>query len=548
MFRVEHIVFYENRIKKEEKFERINLIIGSNNSGKTTLLNNIYHELKILHGHPPDGKWTFGMKLTMNNSGKDVKKIFPNLASHKKFCNYTEINENLFLRGKKDQDETPPWNDDVFNLLKDAKKKNYSYEFGMMGNLDRDQKTFSLFSFLVKTMVVYEESVQRLSQPFYTKIENINWHIPNDFILFLYKNRKVFKTIQENIKQVYKIDIDFDNIPQGLKPLRILDPDSKINKRLTDHFAISNEWNSKSTLLESVGHGIRAYLKLVFSLLDPTSRIVLIDEPETFIHPPQRRALGKFIAKLAKQENKQLFIATHDAEFIRGILSSAEEKVKVVRLHKEGKKHFFRAINTGEIGKLLNENTSILLSERILNSLFYQKTVLCENENDRLIYEEAAARYHQEKFHDVNFVGFGGHSETIKFYNRLKDLQIHSAAIVDIDYLRTGNFPSSITDSRLKADFESLKAKLKSLFTKDTPPYDEFKAKGLKLFLTKAYKSDYSLISKVISEFAKHSIYVVPAGELESWVGSTDLGLALKAIRSNRKIPQLAAFMKKVLN
>lgn len=545
MFRVEHIVFYENRIKKVEEFERINLIIGSNNSGKTTLLNNIYHELKTLHGHPLGAKWTFGMKLTMNNSGKDVEKIFPNLSKQKQFCNYTEINENLFIRSKKDQDETPPWNDNVFELLKNAKRKNYAYEFGMMGNQDRDLKLFSLFSFLVNTMVVYEESVQRLSQPFHTKIEVIENHIPNDFILFLYKNKRVFNTIRDNIREVYKLDIDFDNIPQGLKALRIID--KKINKRLTNHFALSNEWNLKSTYLESVGHGIRAYLKLVFSLLDPTSRIVLIDEPETFIHPPQRRALGKFIAKLARQENKQLFIATHDAEFIRGILSSTEEKVKIIRLHKEDKKHYYRAIDTAEISQLLKQNTSILLSERILNSLFYKKTILCENENDRLIYEEAAARYHQDKFHDVNFIGFSGHSETIKFYNRLKDLQIHSAAIVDIDYLRTGGFPSSINDNALKNDFDTLQTKLKLIFNKGTQSYDQFKARGLKLFLTKPYKSEYPLISKVIKTLLKHNIYVVPAGELESWVGSNDLGLAIKAIRAKKMVPQLSAFMKKVL-
>jgi AAA15 family ATPase/GTPase len=545
MFRVEHIVFYENRIQKVERFERINLIIGSNNSGKTTLLNNIYHELKLLHGHPLDAKWTFGMKLTMNKSGKDVEKVFPNLSSHKQFCDYTEINENLFIRSKKNQDETPPWNENVFELLKNAKRKNYVYEFGAIGNEDRDHKLFSLFSFLVKTMVVYEESVQRLSQSFHTKIEVIENNIPNDFILFLYKNRRVFNTIRDNIREVYKLDIDFDNIPQGLKALRIIN--KKINKRLTNHFALSNEWNSKSIYLESVGHGIRAYLKLVFSLLDPTSRIVLIDEPETFIHPPQRRALGKFIAKLARQENKQLFIATHDAEFIRGILSSAEEKVKVIRLHKEDKKHFYRAIDTAEISQLLKQNTSILLSERILNSLFYKKTILCENENDRLIYEEAAARYHQDKFHDVNFIGFAGHSETIKFYNRLKDLQIHSAAIVDIDYLRTGSFPASISDDTLKSDFENLQTKLKSFFNKGTPAYGQFKARGLKLFLTKQYKSEYSLISKIINSLSKHDIYVVPAGELESWVGSNDLGLAIKAIRAKKKVSQLSAFMKKVL-
>jgi AAA15 family ATPase/GTPase len=543
MFRIQKINLRENKTIKTETCERINLIVGSNNSGKTTFLNDIFSELKILHASPPDTKWTDGMKLTMENAGETVSRVFPGLFERDKFFNFDEISGSLFILKDKNRNDMVPWNEDVFNLLKETKTKDFDFEIGHPPN--QDQKLKSLFSFLVRTMVGYEECMDRLGLDFRTEINDICREPENDFIFYLYKNPKVFQQIKQNVKDIYGLTIEFDNIPQGHKPIRNVY--HKINKRLNNHYALSREWNAKSKPLNQVGHGIRAYLKLVFALIHPTHQIIFIDEPETFIHPPQRRALGQFIAKLADQQNKQLFVATHDSEFIRGVLfGSSSRKVKVIRLFQENRQYFSTAIDNLEISNLQSSKSSNILNERIINSLFYDKTVLCESENDRIIYEEASAKYHWSKFHNTNFIGFNGHHDTIKFFNKLKGLKIKLAVILDIDYLRTGTFPETIDDIELEKRFKTIKDKLITLFPKNSDDYRDFKALGLKVFQRKKFQSETSNIKELIKQFKSYGVYVAPAGEVEAWTGSKELNAALDKIRT-KNIKPLSDFLKEIV-
>ena len=81
---------------------------------------------------------------------------------------------------------------------------------------------------------------------------------------------------------------------------------------------------------------LSSYLKILFAILEPSNQIIFIDEPETFLHPPQRRALGSLISKLVLEKNKQLFISTHDPDFMRAALSSPSESLIIFNLSNEG--------------------------------------------------------------------------------------------------------------------------------------------------------------------------------------------------------------------
>lgn len=73
-------------------------------------------------------------------------------------------------------------------------------------------------------------------------------------------------------------------------------------------------WGNNSPLLSEQGDGRKAFASLLLTLTDPFSKVVFIDEPETFLHPPQRREMGKAVVNAANR-GKQVFVATHDAEF-----------------------------------------------------------------------------------------------------------------------------------------------------------------------------------------------------------------------------------------
>mgnify|MGYP004657076921 FL=1 len=75
-----------------------------------------------------------------------------------------------------------------------------------------------------------------------------------------------------------------------------------INSNRRDNLNLLKEMED----LHSQGDGIRSAVAILASLIVNKHSLFLIDEPETFLHPPQARLLGKNIVDLSKQ--KQCFI------------------------------------------------------------------------------------------------------------------------------------------------------------------------------------------------------------------------------------------------
>ena len=74
-------------------------------------------------------------------------------------------------------------------------------------------------------------------------------------------------------------------------------------------------------VVEEQGDGLRSYLGVLLELLAERHVFIVLDEPEAFLHPPQARQLATAIMKI-KQPHAQLFVATHDSNFVRGLLDA----------------------------------------------------------------------------------------------------------------------------------------------------------------------------------------------------------------------------------
>ena len=84
------------------------------------------------------------------------------------------------------------------------------------------------------------------------------------------------------------------------------------------------EWLQPSTVqLEQEGDGMRSFASVVLHLLAPTTpSILLLDEPEAFLHPPQAQLLGQIIAT-ERPPRAQLIVATHSPDVLRGLINVA---------------------------------------------------------------------------------------------------------------------------------------------------------------------------------------------------------------------------------
>lgn len=87
---------------------------------------------------------------------------------------------------------------------------------------------------------------------------------------------------------------------------------------------------SSFPLLDTQGDGMRSVLGIVSAIVSVKKPIILLDEPEAFLHPPQALQLGEVISGLV-ESSQQIFIATHSADFLRGLLSSTRDAVIIAR-------------------------------------------------------------------------------------------------------------------------------------------------------------------------------------------------------------------------
>lgn len=110
--------------------------------------------------------------------------------------------------------------------------------------------------------------------------------------------------------------------------------------------------------------------------------LFLIDEPETFLHPPQARALGKSIVELS--QSKQCFISTHSIDFIRGVLEEDASRVKIIKIDRVANDNESNLVDNDSIVEIANDKN--LKYTNILDGLFYSQLVLCENESDCKFY------------------------------------------------------------------------------------------------------------------------------------------------------------------
>lgn len=534
-----------NKIKivdNNENCENINLIIGPNNSGKTTFLREIYGSLQS--GIVTDtNKWLCEFEIYCENPKQVIRELMPRVFEVENF----DLIKNIRQTGYKSFSPdiitgSNYWNLNVFHESRRAQDGNETYT---ITKITAQNSKWFFWRFLTNSLSVNEDCEQRLQGPFNTMINNITGEQQNDFLAYLYTTPNMQWEIKKNIWDVFKIKIGFDDLQQGQKHLRLL-PEHRITGQ-TNLPETAQKWQKESPIVEQQGHGLKAYLRLVFSLLQPNKIIVLIDEPESFLHPPQRKALGNLVAKLAIEEKKQVFIATHDSEFLRGVIAAGVRKIKIFYLKSVNKNFSYSIFDAKNIEDLIHQRSN-LINERILNSFFYRKTILCEAEDDRLFYEHAASRYHWGLFQDVNFIGFNGKSDVISIFENLKSMEINTAMILDIDYISgTERFPKNIDYSELREKFSTVRKKIRDLVEKKTFDIKRFKKDGIK-YIENSQNGIASDCKNLLNLFRNIGIFLVPIGEFESFVKVShgNLQKAINIVQNTRK-RELANFLEDIL-
>lgn len=110
--------------------------------------------------------------------------------------------------------------------------------------------------------------------------------------------------------------------------------------------------------LSTYGDGIKKVLVLSNAIAKAAGGVLLIDEIETAIHKKYYDDIFRFIVKACKAFDVQIFITTHSLEAIDGLLATqdyekqqTEDNICVVTLKREGNNTYSRVLSGREVAK-----------------------------------------------------------------------------------------------------------------------------------------------------------------------------------------------------
>jgi len=211
--------------------------------------------------------------------------------------------------------------------------------------------------------------------------------------------------------------------------------------------------------LQTQGDGMRSFAGVLLATSVGRESIILIDEPEAFLHPPQARLLGTTLVQ-DRGIDRQLFIATHSTDILRGVLDANSPDVKVVRIRRNGDVNAVHLLENSRVQELWSD--PLLRYSNILDGLFHEGVIVCEADSDCRFYAavlEAAfeARNPDAKRPDLMFTHCGGKARLPIVIRSLREVDVPVCAVADFDVLADQQPLRSIVEA-LGADWSQFEA------------------------------------------------------------------------------------------
>ncbi|ACB51369.1 unknown [Crocosphaera subtropica ATCC 51142] len=257
-------------------------------------------------------------------------------------------------------------------------------------------------------------------------------------IHFLQKDDTIEKQFSDYFRQAFGQDLIVhrnagDHVPLyiGQKPIP-KEGEDRVSRSYLEEL-------EKLPLLHEQGDGMRSFVGVLLNAFISNHNILLIDEPEAFLHPPQARLLGKMLAKDLPTD-RQLFLATHSSDFLRGLLEAQVSRLKIIRIEREKHINKISVLDNSEIIEVWND--PLLRHSNILDGLFHSKVIICESDSDCRFYSAILQSIYENESNispDFLFVHCGGKHRVSSVVKALKQLNVNVNSILDFDVLNNQN-------------------------------------------------------------------------------------------------------------
>lgn len=346
---------------------------------------------------------------------------------------------------------------------------------------------------------------------------------PQNHLWALFKNDIGREKVRKFTEEAFGLHFVID--PTAMTQFRVRlskkKPTTKMEEQALDETA--RKFHKDSELISDLSDGVQAFTGLVSAILSFPHRILLVDEPEAFLHPPLARRLGKNLSEVASERDASLVVATHSSEFLMGCIE-ATPNLSIIRLNYENELATARSISPTDLQKLMHD--PLLRSAQSLRGLFHRCVIVTEADKDRAFYEEINHRLQDNSrgITDALFLNAQNWQTIPRIIKPLRVLGIPAAAIMDLDAVLDVNEWASIyemlsIDDEIRHELESLRKKCEGYLSKLPPRADgrkQYKINGMEALSG----TEYQKLKLLITQLEEYGLFIVEAGELECWLSS----------------------------
>lgn len=357
--------------------------------------------------------------------------------------------------------------------------------------------------------LVNQQSAGDLQQPVYN----------NSSFMVLFKDENKRKKVRKIIYDAFGLHFVVDPTHLGQLRLRLSSRPPTTNLEECGIHEEAIQFHSSATLVEQASDGVKAFTGIITEIIAGDPAVLLIDEPEAFLHPSLAFNLGKEIALTSSESEKRIFVSTHSPNFVMGCIQSGAP-VNIVRLtYREGIPTA-RVLANKDILRLMRN--PLLRSTGVISGLFYEFVVVTESDADRAFYQEINERLlrYQPDIGIPNCLFIHAQNkQTVKtIIKPLRELGIPAVGIVDIDIIKEGGqvwsgfLESSFIPELEHQSLANLRSAVKEKF--DNSGKNMKRDGGVEIFC----EGDKEAVNNLFDKLAEYGVFAVRRGELESWL------------------------------
>lgn len=277
--------------------------------------------------------------------------------------------------------------------------------------------------------------------------------------------------------------------------------------------------------IASASDGVKAFTGIITEVIAGDPNVILIDEPEAFLHPSLASKLGFELSRAALSSDKRVFVSTHSSSFVMGCIQSGAP-VNIIRLTYRSGVATARVLPSAEILELMRH--PLLRSTGVLNGLFYEFVVVTESDTDRAFYQEVNERLLQFKpewgIPNCLFINAQNKQTVQTILRPLRHLGIPAAGIVDVDVLKDGgaNWTNLLSSAGVPDISHGPLAAMRSAVKNamDATGLNMKRDGGIGILQLQEREGAENLLEQAGS----YGIFIVPGGELESWLTALNVG------------------------